>query len=169
MDVRGAGTTNGTSGVVVSECRCVLPSRRHICRHDVRPLLSDGATAVGGTPLTVDGVWCGCVPAHSYKVGTAKMDVLPLQESHTGAVTCVSFGARSDVFCSGSADGSIRVWDLSDYRVLQDMDGQAGSACATCVLFDETQMVSGWDDGCMRCHSAADGVRCCSCCVVVMP
>lgn len=97
-----------------------------------------------------------------YRIGTAKMDVLPLQESHVGSVTCVSFGSRSDVFCTGSADGSIRVWDLSDYRVLQDMDGQAGSSIATCVLFDETQMVSGWQDGCLRCHSATDGVRACA-------
>lgn len=93
-----------------------------------------------------------------YRVDTAKMAAVELQESHVASVTCVSFGkTRSDVFCTASVDGSVRVWDLSDYRVLQDIDGRAGSAAATCVLFDETAMVSGWEDGVLRCHEATDG------------
>ena len=38
------------------------------------------------------------------------------ESAHVRDVTCVSFGRRrSDVVATGSLDGTLRVWDLSEY------------------------------------------------------
>lgn len=78
--------------------------------------------------------------------------------SHVAAVTCVCFGRRrSDVVCTGSADGTVRVWDLSDYGVLQV---SAASGVVRSVWLDDEvdgSVISGWDDGCIRCFEGGTG------------
>lgn len=85
----------------------------------------------------------------------SKLVANELQESHIAGVSCVAFGTkRSDVFVTGSKDGTVRVWDLSDYRVLQDV---VTPGAVSCVFFDETALLAGFEDGVLRYYDAASG------------
>ena len=87
-------------------------------------------------------------------VGTAHRRVLAAAEqetSHTRPITSVSFdGKRSDTVVTGSEDGRITVWDLSDYSAVRSF---ATSAVVTSVWMDELDgtVCAGCDDGALRC------------------
>jgi len=90
-----------------------------------------------------------------YKVATETLVATVLSASHVAAITCVAFGTRSDIFATGSKDGNVRVWDLSDYAVLTNIMGP-GEVC--CIAFTaEDLIITGWSDGFVRAHSASDG------------
>ena len=81
--------------------------------------------------------------------------------AHVRDVTCVAFGRRrSDVVATGSLDGTLRLWDLSDYGTRQVSVGPTG---VTCVAIDDEidgSLLGGFDDGYLRCYEAGSGVRC---------
>jgi striatin 1/3/4 len=41
--------------------------------------------------------------------------------AHTDAVCSISLQSHSPFFCSGSADGSVRYWDIRNYKCLSDL------------------------------------------------
>lgn len=41
--------------------------------------------------------------------------------AHTDSVTCISFQSNSPHFCSSSHDGSVRCWDMRNYKCLTDL------------------------------------------------
>lgn len=78
---------------------------------------------------------------------------------HTNKVCCVAFGTRSDVFASGTVDGNLKVWDLSDYGVISETTvttehGAEGGVNSLAWLKDEA-VLSGWNDCTVRCHDAS--------------
>jgi WD40 repeat protein len=81
------------------------------------------------------------------------------ETAHTRDATCVAFGQRkSDVVVTGSVDGTVRVWDLSEYTLLRA--GVAGGVPVACVAFDDSDgtVFAGYDDGFLRCFEPS-GVR----------
>lgn len=84
--------------------------------------------------------------------------------SHLTGVRCVAFGKRSDLFASGSQGGELRVWDLSDYGcqaalklpksggVLSVALVEADERTAASVGLGGAAVISGWEDGFIRCH-----------------
>ena len=105
---------------------------------------------------------CGTSTGHMYQIRVDTVAAEELSEAHTDAVVDVSFGTRSDIFSTIGRDGSVRVWDLSEYNVMTH--GSVGSlqAEALCVLFDtsgdgEAQLLTGWSDGFLRAYSAETG------------
>ena len=83
---------------------------------------------------------------------------------HLSAVTCLSFGSRSDQFVSGSSSGELRVWDLSDYACLATLKlSKSGGVLSICIVDPDegiassagiggSAVVSGWADGAIKCH-----------------
>jgi cilia- and flagella-associated protein 52 len=83
---------------------------------------------------------------------------------HLSSVKCVAFGSRSDQFVSGSSNGELRVWDLSDYACQACLKiPKSGGVSAVCVVDPDegvsssvgiggSAVVSGWQDGTIRCH-----------------
>jgi len=74
-------------------------------------------------------------------------------------VAAVAFGAnRSDLCATVSEDGSLRVWDLSDYSVLcANHEMASGSALA--ITDDGKFVIGGWTDGFIRCFSTVDASK----------
>lgn len=83
---------------------------------------------------------------------------------HLAPVKCVAFGSRPDQFVTGSSNGELRVWDLSDYACLATLKiPKSGGVLSTCVVDPDegisssvgiggSAVVSGWTDGTIRCH-----------------
>lgn len=87
--------------------------------------------------------------------GTSKL----IQDNHYEAVSGVAYAPDdSSFFVTCSHDGTVRVWDVSDYSV------SARGYCQTsivgvpmCVAFTGEVIISGWRDGKMRAHDAENG------------
>lgn len=89
-----------------------------------------------------------------------------LQESHYAAVTGVAYPPdpngtdpiASSIFATCSSDGSVRVWDVADYRVTAKGWCQAQkTGCPTCIAFSGEVVFTGWQDGKIRSHEAEHG------------
>jgi cilia- and flagella-associated protein 52 len=142
------------------------------------------SAAIGGAIVSVDfsssGSWILVGTANGRLLRVAvdheSHSLTPslLEESHTDVVTSVSFGtARADVFVTGSSDGTVRVWDLNDYRVLQCSTAERTSASTgvvrlgserrlvpLCVWMDDEgdgHILTGWSDGQARCFRGGTG------------
>ena len=81
--------------------------------------LRSGVSAISAS---CSGKWllAATIEGDLYRVPLSDFKPKLIEASHTSPVACVAFGAkRSDVVATASVDGRIRVWDLSDYQVLQ--------------------------------------------------
>jgi len=104
----------------------------------------------GGSSLIV-GTSDGII----YRLDAESLVATVLSAAHVAPISYVAFGTRSDVFATTSDDGNVRVWDLSDYAVLTNIQGPCK---ARCILFtDDDLLVTGWEDGFIRAHAAQDG------------
>lgn len=115
--------------------------------------------AVGSLSVASDGGYllAGTSEGRVYRVDAATLEAAETETSHVGAVTCLSFNKdRSDVFATGSDDGTVRVWDLNDYRVTAS-GGGVGQPCS--VFHDVGAIVSGWKDGVLRSHDSETGAE----------
>ena len=64
-------------------------------------------------------VLAGTADGNSYRLTTASLNTLLLSETHSAAVTDVAYASKvSERFCTASADGTLRIWDASDYTVV---------------------------------------------------
>jgi WD40 repeat protein len=111
-------------------------------------LSSDGLELLAGTST-----------GKIYQVLADDLSTREISNSHTSPVAAVAFGARrSDLCATVSEDGSLRVWDLSDYSVLcAAHENSSGSALA--ITDDGNSIISGWADGFIRCHSTVDASK----------
>ncbi|KAL0589702.1 hypothetical protein ABG067_002251 [Albugo candida] len=82
-----------------------------------------------------------------------------ISENHHSEVISVKFAASSpisDRFATISNDLTIRIWDVSEYRVLVKCSVHDGGR-PTSFYYSAHHFVSGWSDGCIRCHDAQSG------------
>lgn len=74
-----------------------------------------------------------------------------------GGVTAVAYAPEvSDRFATVSEDNTVRIWDASDYTVPVKAAVKDGGH-PTSVAYSLDALVSGWEDGQMRCHHADTG------------
>ena len=76
---------------------------------------------------------------------------------HTAPISALVFSASSTTFATGTKSGNLRVWDVSDYACLASTtaSGSPGSVAAVtslCLADGDRLLISGWDDGFVRCH-----------------
>mmetsp|Transcript_12766 Transcript_12766/g.23776 ORF Transcript_12766/g.23776 Transcript_12766/m.23776 type:complete len:622 (+) Transcript_12766:2683-4548(+) len=103
---------------------------------------ADGTEFLAGTSL-------GAI----YRVLTRDLVHVFYSESHIGSVNDVSFGARSDQFCTIDKAGFVRLWDSSDYVVLFRAGPSARPEGTSCAIGDDGTILTGWGDGGIRCYN----------------
>lgn len=76
--------------------------------------------------------------------------------SHTGEVTDIAFGPRSDVVCTVSDTGEVFLLDLSDYMPITS--ATAKSPVRSAVFAGDGEILAAYDDGYIRAWSSEKGV-----------
>lgn len=69
---------------------------------------------------------------------------------HLGAIYALAFLPNQNLLISGSADWTIKIWDLSTNQVIKTLEGHQGSIRALAVSPDGHTLVSGSTDGTVR-------------------
>lgn len=154
-------------------CLCVLPSGEVIAgggdgsvtqfsgRGDA--LVDDRrvyiAGAVNALSCSADGaeLLAGTSEGYLYRISLADFQAALQSENHSQRVNGLAFPIGvSDRFATCSADGTIRVWDLNDYSVpMRAMVRDGGEPY--CIAYAIECIVSGWQDGLIRCHDCETG------------
>ncbi|EQC30761.1 hypothetical protein SDRG_11522 [Saprolegnia diclina VS20] len=115
--------------------------------------------AISGLSVTCDGatVLAGTSAGKLYRILASAMSVEELACSHLAPVTaCVFDGHSSEAFASISHDGTLKVWDLSSYRVKASAAENVQGRCV-CYAANGAFLVSGWADGWLRAYETASG------------
>lgn len=109
-------------------------------------LSGDGQEALAGTSLS-----------YMYRARIEDLRHALVSENHSSMVTFIAFPPdSSDRFATCSTDGTIRMWDLSDYKVLcKGMCRDGG--IPHCIDFALECLLTGWSDGFVRCFDAETG------------
>nr|CCA14717.1 cleavage induced conserved hypothetical protein [Albugo laibachii Nc14] len=79
-----------------------------------------------------------------------------ISENHSNDVISIKFASSSpisDRFATIANDLTIRIWDVSEYRVLVKCSVNDGGR-PTSFHYSPHHFISGWSDGCVRCHDA---------------
>ena len=45
-------------------------------------------------------------------------------QAHDHAIKCVTMNINETLFCTGSADGDIKIWDLNSHRIVHTYQGE---------------------------------------------
>jgi cilia- and flagella-associated protein 52 len=95
-----------------------------------------------------------------YRLNTTTMQSITISESHTDAITSVAFAPTgSEKVATASMDGTIKVWDLTEYMVVSTsypLKTQAVGTYPTCVGMTDV-VLSGWNDGRVLAHDIWSG------------
>lgn len=92
-----------------------------------------------------------------WRMRLSDMKHVKISEAHHGAITAVTFPKdSSDRFATCSEDGTVVMWDLSDYSVLCKGSHRDGGI-PTCIDFALECLVTGWSDGKVRCFDGETG------------
>lgn len=99
---------------------------------------------------------CGTLPGNIYRMRLRDMAPTLLSEAHSGPVNSVGFPVAgvSERAATCSADGTIRLWDLTNYQV--EVRCRGPSVCTSVAVGDDV-IVTGWQDGFIRAYAALSG------------
>ncbi|CAK8986146.1 unnamed protein product [Durusdinium trenchii] len=117
-------------------------------------MLDSGVTAL--TP-SADGaeLVAGSRNGKMWRLLSSDLTATLQSASHTGEVTDIAFGTRSDVLCTVSDTGEVFLLDLSDYMPITT--AFAKSPVRTAVFARNGEILAGYDDGYLRAWSSDKG------------
>mmetsp|Transcript_47331 Transcript_47331/g.34622 ORF Transcript_47331/g.34622 Transcript_47331/m.34622 type:complete len:229 (-) Transcript_47331:484-1170(-) len=89
-----------------------------------------------------------------YRMLTQDLTFMLHTDAHTGAINDIAFpNNRADQFVSIDDNGSVKMWDLSEYKcLLTVMPGKASRGSSCCIAADDFSIVTGWRDGFVRAY-----------------
>mmetsp|Transcript_9656 Transcript_9656/g.18846 ORF Transcript_9656/g.18846 Transcript_9656/m.18846 type:complete len:608 (-) Transcript_9656:5793-7616(-) len=103
------------------------------------------------------GLLVGSDNGYHFWITLPAMTASTISENHTQPMTHVAFPRGvSDKFATSSEDGTIRIWDGSDYSVISRCSASQAGAPLVFVLTLEV-VFSGWQDGRLRTFRADNG------------
>lgn len=135
--------------------------RGHTDRVRTLAISSDGLTlASGGNDRTIK-IWDLSLNNTSNNAPNAPNNHLTINyqrstylkstlTEHIGAIYALAFLPNQNILISGSADWTIKIWDLSTNQVIKTLEGHQGSIRALAVSPDGRTLVSGSTDGTVR-------------------
>jgi WD40 repeat protein len=92
-----------------------------------------------------------------YRIKEENLKYRLQSENHTEAVYFVAYPPKvSDKFATCAIDGTIRLWDVSNYQVLARCTSKS-TAIPICFQYNEEVVISGWDDEKIRMFGSEDG------------
>ncbi|GMI03858.1 hypothetical protein TrVE_jg2531 [Triparma verrucosa] len=94
-----------------------------------------------------------------YRVLLDDLSATIISTSHTEHITCTSFGSRFDVFATGDKKGNIKVWDLSDYATIMEVNEKKTGGVTCLAWINSTAIVAGFEDSFVRCFDATSGKK----------
>eukprot|EP00437_Effrenium_voratum_P020813 CAMPEP_0181448042 /NCGR_PEP_ID=MMETSP1110-20121109/26935_1 /TAXON_ID=174948 /ORGANISM="Symbiodinium sp., Strain CCMP421" /LENGTH=623 /DNA_ID=CAMNT_0023572177 /DNA_START=6 /DNA_END=1874 /DNA_ORIENTATION=+ len=122
-------------------------------------VLAENVLEAGVTALTpsADGaeLIAGTRNGKMWRLLSSDLTATLQSASHTGEVTDISFGAKSDVVCTTSDTGEVFLLDLSDYMPVTS--ALAKSPVRSAVIASNGEILAGYDDGFLRAWSAEKG------------
>lgn len=93
----------------------------------------------------------GTLGGKIYRVLTNDLSFLLHSDAHCGSINDISFGQNSDWFASVDEQGSVKTWDLSEYKSLFSATPAKCGASSCFIAKDDETLLSGWRDGFIRC------------------
>ena len=100
---------------------------------------------------------CGMARAPGTTASGTKETSASRATNAVGGVAAVAYPPKfSDKFATVGADNTVRVWDASDYSV-PIMCSVKNGGHPSSIAYSLDALLSGWEDGKMRCHSADTG------------
>jgi len=133
-----------------------------------RDCLLDGAVRSvsamnGGTEVIVT-----CASSTIYRCLLSDLSTNVVGVGHTQAITCLAFSKTRDIeaarmgplpnngtfFATGTTAGELRVWDVADYACLAVTSYPKSGAVLAVAMPDNQTVISGWQDGFVRCHDS---------------
>ena len=100
---------------------------------------------------------CGMARASGTTASGTKETSASRATNAVGGVAAVAYPPKfSDKFATVGADNTVRVWDASDYSV-PIMCSVKNGGHPSSIAYSLDALLSGWEDGKMRCHSADTG------------
>lgn len=101
---------------------------------------------------------CDKNPFSPDKNGKLKVGLLYTLEGHTVSVICVAFSPDSKMLASSGWDGSIKLWQLSDGKLLKTLTGHTYPLMSTVFCPDGTMLASACVAGALKLWNMPDGV-----------
>lgn len=100
-----------------------------------------------------------CVSGSIHRCLLSNFNNAVVTVGHTGSVACVAFNYdknfQSNFFATGSSSGEVRVWDISDYACIAVSRNNQNGALLSICIFKNDSIITGWEDGFIRCHDLA--------------
>ncbi|OQR89815.1 hypothetical protein ACHHYP_06029 [Achlya hypogyna] len=119
--------------------------------------LSPAAHTIGGATVELlAGTQAGNMYHVKFTPALSTLNAGLLCENHSRGVVAVAFATASDRFATVATDCSVRVWDASDYSVVVVATVHDGGL-PTCLAYSLDILLTGWTDGCVRCHGSDTG------------
>lgn len=103
----------------------------------------------------------GCSSGSIYRCMTsAGLANTAVSVSHTSSIVCIAFPSRNAArnalcFATGTSTGELRVWDLADYSCISTARFPKSGEVKCLTMTDSDTVLSGWQDGSVRCTNAA--------------
>ncbi|CAM9354076.1 unnamed protein product, partial [Ectocarpus sp. 4 AP-2014] len=148
-----------TGGTVIGGGDGTITLFDSACKDYAQTELRGGVVSMSFSPDRTEarGIVAGTNQGRIYRVRMETLASIVVSENHRGSVTCVSYARGvSDRFATASVDGTVRVWDTSDYGVLTTaVVRDAGEPL--CLVLTQDMMLTGWRDGQIRSHDADTG------------
>jgi WD40 repeat protein len=102
-----------------------------------------------------------CASGSIYRCLTDSLAQTLVSVSANSALTCIAFPNTTYppppsiyYFATGSRNGEIRTWDLTDYACLSVLRMPKCGAVLSMAMVDSDRILSGWQDGSIRCSDS---------------
>jgi cilia- and flagella-associated protein 52 len=95
----------------------------------------------------------GTIGGQMFRVLTNDLSYLLHSDSHSAVINDVAFGKESDYFVTIDENGSLKRWDLCEYKsTYTGVNAKGTAGCAVFVAKDDQTVLTGWRDGFLRCY-----------------